>query len=247
MIRFIRALKVEFFKLKRSFAWWFVILAPLLMVLNGASNFNRFQSLFLAGGGAWLKLQVQIVLWYSILLLPLSIGVLSMLLNRMEHSENSWKHLLALPIPRSIVYLAKLTNQLILTGISLLILAIGIFVSGFMLGISDPVPYSSILKGIVTGWVACWPIVAIQFWLSIRFPGIGVPMGFSAATAISGVLLTQSKYGKFYLWSYPALSMLPSDQGIQVLTSIYLFVVSLGMFVVCTSFGLWEFNGRDIQ
>ncbi|WP_028594392.1 ABC transporter permease [Paenibacillus assamensis] len=244
---YVRVLRVEFFKLRRSLVWLVVILAPVIMVLNGDMNFMRFESVLVKEEGtAWLKLYVQIVLWYSILLLPMSIGILGILMSRTEHADGSWKYLLSLPIPKSVIYMAKMTVLILLTGVSILLLLLGVFVSGKWLGIEEGFPYSVILVKGLLGWLMCWPIIAIQQWLSIRYPGIGIPMGISAATAIAGVLITNSQYAGYYLWSYPALNMLPSGEGFDVLSIGSSVGIAIPLFIVLAGLGLWSFIRRDV-
>ncbi|MEI3601145.1 ABC transporter permease [Oceanobacillus sp. AG] len=248
MQAYFRMVNVEIFKLKRSFIWLIIIIAPLAMILNGSSNFIRFQDMLTKGDdAAWLKLYVQIVIWFGILLYPMSIGVLSILISRTEHAENSWKYLLALPFHRSTIYLAKLTNLMLLTGISILFLSFGIYLSGEIIGVQGSVPYTLIFGNTLVGWVASWPIISIQLWLSIRFSGIGIPMGISAITAIIGVIVTNSQYAKLYIWSYPALSMLPKGEGFDTFSSLSIMVISSILFIIFTVVSISDFKKRDIQ
>lgn len=247
MISYLRMVQVEFFKSKRSFIWIIVFIAPLVMIFYGASNYVKFQEVLVhQHEHAWVKLYVQIVIWYSILLYPMSIGVLGVLLSRTEHAENTWKYILALPYHRNTVYLSKLANLLVMTGISISFFSIGILLCGFILNVPGSVPYTIILGNTFLGWVTSWPILSIQLWLSIRFSGVGIPMAISAITSIIGVIVTNSQYAKFYIWSYPALSMLPKGEGFDTESSLFIFVVSIFLFFMTNLIAIFDFVKRDI-
>jgi len=55
-----------------------------------------------------------------------------------KHSQNNWKHLFALPIPRSMIYAAKQTAGLILVGISFLALVGYTFLTEIGLALLKP-------------------------------------------------------------------------------------------------------------
>ena len=60
---------------------------------------------------------------WAIFMLPLLITLETALLAGVEHTEKQWKHLLALPVPRYTVYLAKLLTALLLMLAGTLLLA----------------------------------------------------------------------------------------------------------------------------
>lgn len=245
---FLDVLETEFMKLKRSPVWMLMSLAPLFMVIFGTSNFIRYKDTFLQNGGnPWDKMLSQVVFFYGSLLLPLSIAVLTVWLARIEHSNNNWKYLLTLPISRWSIYTAKTIVHIILVGLSMGVLYVGMIVAGKIVSI-EQISYLYLLKSVLTGWVACLPILAIQMWLSIRFTNISIPISISLFASLASIIVTNSVFGKFYLWSLPVLSLLPPDEtGNRTISFSYTISVSIIMFILIYLLGFIHFQNRDVQ
>ena len=76
-----------------------------------------------AGFDLWQTIRRLAQIW-AVFMLPLLITLETALLNGIEHSDNHWKHLFALAIPRSAVYFAKwfVAQALILISTASLVL-----------------------------------------------------------------------------------------------------------------------------
>lgn len=246
-MKFANVLRAEFGKLKRSYAWVLMVAAPLLMVLFGASNFTRYRERFLRGASIpWDEMLFQVVFFYGLLLLPLSIGVLSVWLARIEHSENNWKHLLALPVGRGSIYSAKTVVHVALIGLSMAVLYVGLVVAGKTLAVGS-VPYWGLSKSVFAAWVACLPILAAQMWLSVRYTSISVPIGVSLGASVAGIFAINSQYGAYYPWSLPTLALVPGSVEIRPVSPAYSLAVSVLAFAVVFALAMRDFGERDVQ
>src|SRR5919202_5118550 len=108
MIGLLRATRIEVFKLRRTLALWAAILVPLAVILmTTAMNLSR------ATGSqfdpdqpnSWDSLMLDLVLFlWCLVALPLFVALETALLAGLEHRENTWKHLFALPIQRWTMY-----------------------------------------------------------------------------------------------------------------------------------------------
>ncbi|MBD1383218.1 ABC transporter permease [Metabacillus arenae] len=244
-MNFFNVLKMEFLKLKRSYVWLFMIAAPLLMVIFGAYNFVRYQDVFLKGNAVpWEKLLGQIVTFYGLLLLPLSIAVMAVWLSRIEHSENNWKYLFTLPMDLKLIYAAKSIIHILLVGLSMLILYLGTIIAATIVNVGV-IPYQSLAVSTLICWVTCLPILALQMILSIRFPNIGIPVGISLAASIASVVITNTSYGQYYFWSLPSITLLPSSEGTGNVSALYLLSVSLVAFVCLLAIGYQLFRRQE--
>ncbi|WP_026584790.1 ABC transporter permease [Bacillus sp. J33] len=238
-------LMMELMKLKRSYVWLLMCAAPLLMVTFGAYNFVRYQDVFLQGNAVpWEKLLGQIVTFYGLLLLPLSIAVMAVWLARIEHSENNWKYLFTLPMHLKSIYIAKTIIHIGFVGLSMFILYVGTIGAAIIVGVGN-IPYGTMAVNTLICWVTCLPILALQMILSIRFPNIGVPVGISLAASITSVVITNSAYGKYYFWSLPSLTLIPNSGGMRNLTISYSLTLSLVAFVFMMVIGYGLFRKHE--
>src|SRR5262245_25934891 len=102
----IRALSAEFLKMKRTLALLVALGLPMVVILMNLVIFLRTKN-FEEGSSAWdFFVGNNIVIW-GLLMLTLYITLETALLAGLEHNQQGWKHLAALPIPRTAVYAAK--------------------------------------------------------------------------------------------------------------------------------------------
>ena len=118
-----RALSSDWLKIRGKGIWFLVFLAPLGLTAMQALNFGLRLD--------YLKEQYADNLWGGLLgnvvvFVPLSLmlgaTILSSMIANVEHEQGSWKQLLAMPIPRPAVYLAKFLLACVLLVISCLLL-----------------------------------------------------------------------------------------------------------------------------
>lgn len=135
---------------------------------------------------------------YSWLVLPLIITIVLVMMARMEHSNNSWKQLFAMPVERGKVYFSKLLVGMGIVIYSLVLLFIGMIVVAYSLGIEGvPVFWTAKQFGIL--FLSSFAIMGIIFYLSYRFTHFSVPMLVGAGFAFPSMLVANSeKYWIFY-------------------------------------------------
>ena len=240
-----RVLMMELMKLKRSYVWLLMVVAPLLMVTFGTYNFVCYQDIFLRGNAVpWEKLLGQIVTFYGLLLLPLSIAVMAIWLARIEHSENNWKYLFTMPVNLKSIYISKTIIHIGLVGLSLVIFYIGTVGAAIVVDVGN-IPYGTMAVNVLICWITCLPILALQMILSIKFSNIGIPIGVSLAASIISVVITNTVYGKYYFWSLPSLTLIPNSEGLRNLTISYSLTLSLIAFGFIMIIGYWFFRKQE--
>src|SRR5256885_912486 len=148
--------KVEMFKLKRTLAFWSSLLVPtvviaMTMVMNLSRSSGTQFVLDHPNGWDTLMLDQTLVLWCFVLL-PLFVALETALLAGLEHRENTWKYLFALPVRRWTIYVSKLIVGMVLVCLSSLVLAAGTAFQGWLLlkfrpdlGLTFPIPWSLII------------------------------------------------------------------------------------------------------
>ena len=248
-----RALSAEALKLRGTLALWMCVIAPATVV---ALYVLQFTFMDLAGrptpspDEAWLSFTKSALALWAFLMLPLFVTLESALLAGLEHANQQWRHLLALPVPKGVHYLAK---QLALMG--LLALAMAMFVvlvplGGWLLaslqpafGIGGPPPWGYLAKSIAACYAASLLIVSLHAWVAIRWRSFTVAVAVGMTATVVGFLLMQSsKYGPFYPWAMPVKVFVGEGRHLA-----FVVQASLGGGVLVALAGLWDFVRRESE
>ncbi|MFD2043814.1 ABC transporter permease [Ornithinibacillus salinisoli] len=237
-------LNVELYKLKRSkiiltttILTMFAIFQGLdFATMDGAEEMeNRFLTLLYQG-----SMSV-----YSWLILPLIITVVLAMMARMEHSNNNWKQLLALPVARGKVYASKLLVGMGVIVYSLVLLYVGIILAAMVLGM-DSIPFWWMAKRFGVLFLSTFTIIGVIFYMSYRFTHFGVPMVIGAGLAFPAMFVANSeKYWIYYPWDYPVVSSMSDilDMGGK---SFIMLIVSISLFLLAVFMGFLRFRTKDV-
>lgn len=243
---FIRIIQSEWLKFRKSNIWFLLFVSPLLSTFFGlTANISEMQ------GVEWHYLLSIMVFPHGLLFLPLLTGVFSAFVARYEHQGGGWKQLLALPVSRGQVFLAKGTVVMAFLAITQLLLFIGWCVAGVVQGVDSPIPWTLGLKGAFGGLLACLPLVALQLWVSTAWASFAAPLAVNVIFTLPNILVVNSeKYSPFYPWVQPLLTMLSVGDGkgneffyIPMETLLY---VILGSFVIFLCCGLLYFQKKTV-
>ena len=98
-------LKIEFTKVKRSKIVPLIFIAPLLVIISGVANLSRYFTTEYTN--AWPAMFIQSALVYSYYLLPFSMIVVCVMIAGRETQNNGILKMLALPVDRYTMSLAK--------------------------------------------------------------------------------------------------------------------------------------------
>lgn len=249
MIALTRAFRAEMLKIKRTLALWMVFLTPLAIVGLSivASIIQRAQGK--PEGNAWDNFSQSNFLLWGLLMLPLFISLETALLGQLEIADKNWKHLFALPIPRSALYAAKLMMGAGLVGLSTVVLWGGILIGGYFLrwvtpgmGFEAAVPWAETLQTALFSYLAAWFILALHTWVILRWQSFTLSVGLGMIATVLGVFLTSSaSWARFYPWALPSLAM-SGDRSL--VTQALLFGVIGGILVAAA--GCWDMVRQDV-
>lgn len=143
-------------------------------------------------------------LTYALLFLPLITGVLAGVVCRYEHQAGGWKQLLALPITRGNVFVSKYVLLMFLVFVIQLLYLGAIYGVGMVKGFTDPFPLEIVWKSILGGWVATFPLVALQLWMSMLFKHFAAPFAVNVVFTLPTILVVHSeRFGPYYPWAQP--------------------------------------------
>lgn len=246
-----RALSAEALKLRGTLALWMSFIAPMLVValvvlqltIADISRPGTMSPL-----KAWETLVVMVLQLWAFLMMPLYITLQSALLAGLEHGNHQWKHLLSLPVPKSVHYLAKLAALLALTALALLVLGLLLPIAGWLLmhlhpelGISGPAPWHKLATTIPACFAASVLIMAIHTWVAVRWRSFTVAVSVGMAATVAGFLIMQSQtYGMYYPWSMAVQVTAGGGEHMR-------FAVTASLLGGClvSLVGLWNFVRRE--
>jgi hypothetical protein len=245
----LRALHAEVFKLRRTLAFRMVFVTPALVaLLQFFIGLNQRKGAPTAGQLRETVFQNILSVW-AIFMLPLFITLETALLTGIEHGERQWKHLLALPLPRHVYFLAKFVVAALLAGAGTLVLCVYALVVGFVLvrtsaGLppGPPPEFGQLFLSGLKVWVAAWLIVAIHSWVSLRWSSFTLALGTGVGGTFFALFAASAKIGKYYPWLLPvnALNLV----GGEPRDRLALLLGGLGGALV-VALGSLEFSRKD--
>jgi len=209
-----RSLSAEMLKLKNTFALWMAILAPCALIsMFFLAFWSKGEHLVLKGLGPWISFGFQNFAIYTQLLLPIFIALLTSMINGIEHKANGWKHLYALPLPKSTVYFSKAALVLGLVACSTLVFMVAILGAGTVLswlrrdlGFQDYVGVGRIMTASIKIYLASFVIVAIQFWLSMRWSSFALSIGVGIVAILTTLVAGRWEHIHYYPFAYPLMT-----------------------------------------
>lgn len=242
MAGFSKVLRAELMKVRWPLTLLVLVVGPALALLtNGRST----------TGGAFQQYYMGVVVVYGWIFYPILSGVLTALICRTEHLSGGWKQLLALPVRRRDVYIAKYGIVAALLGFSQLIVLAELWVMSRYFGFSD-VPWATAMLGLLAGWVAVLPLAALQMWASTRWRTFGGPLALNVVLTFPAIFAVQSeRFSPWYPWGLPVVGMMGpfsdnASQGWLAFAPATFLVVIGGGFVVWLVCGLTHFVRGDV-
>jgi hypothetical protein len=187
-------------------------------------------------------------LW-AFLMMPLFITLESALLAGLEHGDRQWKHLLALPLPRSVHYAAKWVALLALVVVAAVAFVVLVALGGWTLswvrpavGIAGWPPLSWLLRGSLKLVVAGLLMAAIQLWVALRFRSFTVAVAFGMAATVAGFMIGQSRFGHLYPWTLPI--QLFAGGGVHARFAMVASAVGAALVLVLS---WWELSRCELE
>ena len=208
----------EGIKLRRSAAMRLALAAPvLLFVLELLTMFARGHMNATDPKVLWRELlSFGWILWLG-LFAPALITFEAICLAGLEHGGHQWKQLFAMPVPRWGIFAVKMLACAALVGGSFAAFtatsagAVLMFSAARGLGLAAAMPWLGILATAAKAYAACWLLIVVHTWLSVRFPGFAVPAGIAFAAVLAGYLMLSANpraFGWWYPWTL-AISVRP--------------------------------------
>lgn len=243
-MQFIHSFQSEWLKRKRSASSWLVIIGacfiPSIMLLanfiNAADLPEQTKSpLF------WEMLFTQHWESMSIFLMPMGIVLSTSLIAQLEYKNNAWKQLHTTPQLLSTIFFAKLSVIVVMMLQFFVLFNIGIYLVGVIPALilpSVPYPVQSFpflffVKHNVHFFIDCLPIIALQFFLSMRFKNFLASVGIGLAMIIGSLIALSWQYGYVIPYTYPALNYM-EILGDSKTNSVNIHLLAIFYFLAIT-------------
>nr|WP_295975757.1 ABC transporter permease [uncultured Bacillus sp.] len=231
-------LRAEFLKIRRKGFWFLSILGPFGVVALQMVNYGFRKDYLLQQSEDDWGYYLANISSFTPLALVLGIAILTSFMASIENETNAWKQLIALPVSKMQVYLAKFTVLLFILLVSSSLLLIFTLLYGLFLHLGESLPYGELLKFSYYPFFAALPVLALQLWIATVSKNQGIPI----TTAILGVIFTYSAYylPDWMIWKWPSLKNEWNEPLINVL---------LGIGAGCVLYigGMLDFTRRDVK
>lgn len=238
-MRLMRIFHVELYKLIKSKIWPIFLLGPLF-----GSFILYYYSLLGDNNTGWINAYSRMIGIYGLYLLPLLTGLIVAMICRYEHANGGWKQYLSQPVKRWQVYAIKY----ILASGSIAIIQFLMFIAligvGTLIGIEGSVPLRPILTSLFGGWLATFPLVALQLWVTTSWSSFAAPMALNVVLTLPSLLVAgHETLGLYYPWAQPLLAMAFPSEGMETFSHIPLEIF---LFVVICGFIIFFFGGMGL-
>jgi hypothetical protein len=202
----------------------------------------------------WTGLASLSLFFWALLMMPLYVTLESALVAGLDHSENHWKSLLARPVPRWTLHMAKLIVVIIMTAVATLVLLGGILLSGAILPriqpevtFGFPVPWRAMMRDCAQTTGLMFLPLTIQQWVSLRWRSFSVATGTGiVATVIAFCAVAASRqipgWPQYFPWALPMLVLARHPLHIGATLAIS---SALGLVVAVAS--CWDFCSREVK
>ena len=239
MKRFLRALIAEYQKANNSLAMWLallgttgIIVAFLAVLFFGTDNFLPEE-----GEHPWHNF---LLLYYeatAFMLLPLFAIIMAALICYIEHRYGMWKHLLITSVSRTQIYVSKLLFAYLFIVASHIYFITLMLISAAILGVFRPElglltqepDFLLLLKLAVKTLLSIAGMLALQFWVSMRFRSFIVALGVGVIGFVICSLLLEWPYIIYFPYAYPLLYLrdvlsAPLIGGTEIFSLVYFFI-----------------------
>lgn len=263
---YLLSLYSEYYKTRKTLAFWSAILFPLVLcfLISFGFYYNASKLIPFPAEAQWFRFTGAFLGVMGTLLIPMLVIFQTFSINNIEHRSEMWKSLFSLPISKWSIYSAKYTYAIFLNALCLTLFATFIFASGHIMNFFVPefkfsqYDISGLLfKMHLKLFLASMGILSIQFFLSLLWADFLKPMGTGFLFTVFGIITANLgwKYAYTIPYTHPMLA-LQNIMG-QIMAredkrrifdlmdkEIY---VSLGVAIVTFILGYFIINKRSIK
>jgi hypothetical protein len=215
-----RAVSAESLKLKRTLALRLALIAPLFIVLLQLGVYlARGEDVERATTNPVAGFARGVVTLWTLVFLPFWATLAASLCASLDHRDNHWDQLFALPIRRWPVYAAKwiiVFGLVVLSSICLPLFAVAAVEILKQVRVEwrgAALPWGLLLSGVSRSCGACLLLISLQCWFSLRWRSFLIALGVGIAGIMSGIILISAplRFLSLYPWTATAAAASPSE------------------------------------
>jgi len=195
---------VEFIKVRRGKMMPLIFIAPLLVVASGVANLRSYFTPEYTN--AWAAMFIQSALVYAYYLLPFSMIVVCVMIAGRETGNNGILKMLALPINRYALSVAKFCILLFYLLMEVLVFWAAFVIAGLIATssskIAEMLPVIYLLKWSGGLFLTMLPSVAAMWAITVLFDKPLLAVGLNLLLVIPGALVTNTPVWMVYPYCY---------------------------------------------
>ena len=218
MRSFFVSLTSEFYKSRKTLAFWSAILLPLVICFLMSWGFISQASKMTHDPGAmlWFRYISAILGTMGVLLLPILVIYNTYAITNMEYKGDTWKSLFSLPLSKFSIYASKYLYIVLLTFITMSLFVVFIILSGKGIQLIKPElkfadynPNTIIFRSFAKLFLSAIGIISIQFLMNLMWNDFLKPFGIGFLLTIMGIITANVgwKYVDYLPYAFPNLTV----------------------------------------
>lgn len=254
-MNFLDLLKIEFKKVKRSKIIPLIFIAPLLVVISGVANLSSYFSPEYTN--AWSAMFIQSALVYAYYLLPFSMIVVCVMIAGRETQNNGILKMLALPVSRYALSLAKFFVVVFYLFMEMVVFLIVFLISGFAAtrwaGITEALPLFYLVKWCAGLFFTMLPCIAAMWAITVLSEKTLFFVGLNLFLVIPGVLIANTPLWIAYPYCYSGYLVSCSlhdftTEGISTAFSLFPFLpCAIVVFILALLLAVSKFGKKEMR
>lgn len=246
------SLQSEFYKSRKTLAFWAAILLPLvicgLITFGFFSNSEKIIKMNYPPQALWMTYSGTALGVMGMLILPFYVIFMAFSVNNIEHKNDTWKTLFAQPLNRFSIYAAKYLYAVCLIFICLFLFVSFTYLFGNLLHLlvsdlkfNEYSPLELLSKLYLKLFLASLGILSVQFIISLIWGDFLKPMGIGFIGVIMGIIAASKGWQYAYLipFSHPSLALAfrkPANQEAFFTQEIYSSLSFAAVFFIAGYF-----------
>ena len=228
-----KLIRAERMKLKRSPVWLAFLVLPVLPAVMGTLNYLANIDILQS---EWYSLWTQHTIFTDYFFLPVMIGIYCSTIMRQEENNHNWNRVLTAPVPRALVYMAKLICAAMMILLSEVWIGVLFVLSGKLTGMTAPLPLKELTIWCAFGTLGGTVMAGIQLVISLYIRSFALPVGIALAGGLSGLVFLAKGLG--HLWPYSLMAYgMNSNSPQELMASGYVqFVMICLIYIVAVVF-----------
>lgn len=179
-----KLIRTEFIKMKRSKMWIPMFIIPSISILFGSGNYHLNREIL---QNKWYSLWTQVSLFYGFFFYAITVAIISSYSWRMEHKDNNWNRILALPYKYSQLIASKIISiSMVSLCIQLIFVTLYFIIGKLVFQFQTGFPIEVFVWGGI-GWISSISICTLQSFISMNIKSFSIPVGIALFFCFIGI------------------------------------------------------------